>query len=174
MANASEHKTRQEGAGKKETNFKSELACGCALAPSSQSSHPPLLLVSLPSTPLGLRELNLTDADDASLTDTQRRIARRRVLEARARATMTELDALTKSFQHLASPRSPSVEASTPLKPAATASATASATTSATASANSSTAVTPGTPAALRVRDVLLLSRNAALLLGTKHPLWSI
>jgi hypothetical protein len=117
--------------------------------------------VSLPSTPLGLRELNLTDADDASLTDTQRRIARRRVLEARARATMTELDALTKSFQHLASPRSPSVEPSTPLKPAAAASASASA----SASANSSTAVTPGTPAALRVRDVLLLSRNAALLL---------
>lgn len=147
-----------------------------------------LTATSSPSTPetntsgtsnrvLSLSELNdATLADESSMTDTQRRIARRRVLEARARATMAELDTLTKSFQHL-SPSSLSALSApvTPVRSAAAAAAYSSTPLGTSSSASSSTASTSVTSAAaaataaVRVRDVLLLSRN-----GHKQPNKSI
>jgi hypothetical protein len=112
----------------------------------------------------------LSDAslpDDSALTDTQRRIARRRVLEARARATMAELDTLTKTFQHL-SPVSgtvvptTAVSVSAPVTPVSKASSTSMSTLTSSPSVTSAAAAAT---AAVRVRDVLLLSRNGQLLL---------
>jgi hypothetical protein len=117
--------------------------------------------VRLPS----LSELSeATMADESSMTDTQRRIARRRVLEARARATMAELDTLTKSFQHL-SPSSGTVSAPvTPVRGSASAvNAAAYSSTPLGTSSTGPTSVTSAAAAAtaaVRVRDVLLLSRN--------------
>jgi hypothetical protein len=101
-------------------------------------------------TLLELSDVSL--ADDSAMTDTQRRIARRRVLEARARATMAELDTLTKTFQHLSPVAGASMSAPvTPSKPIGAA-ATSAASPTVTSAAVAATA-------AVRVRDVLLLSR---------------